>query len=539
MTENVLYYGDNLDIMRRYLADGSVDLEYLDPPFNSNATYNVLFAERNGAKAAAQIKAFEDTWTWDETAAKLYQETVERGGQVSRALQAFRGLLGDSNMMAYLTNMAPRLVELHRILKPTGSIYLHCDPTASHYLKVLMDAVFGAQNFRSQIVWRRKGGSALKGMRTFSTATDLLLFYSRGEQYTFDTVYMPLDEDYIKSNFTRVDEHGRRFQATVMRSPNPRPNLMYDYKGYKTPPNGWAVSREKMEQLDKEGRLYFPEDHSKQIYKKIFLDEYPGQPANNLWTDIPTLKGQSPELLGYPTQKPEALLARIIAASCPEGGTVLDPFAGCGTSVVAAQRAGHPWIGIDITHLAINLVKLRLRDIFGDSVQYKVIGEPTTVADAQDLADQDPYQFQWWALGLVGARPTEQKKGSDKGIDGRLYFHDEPGGKTKQIIFSVKAGHNLGVAYVHELRGVIEREGAQIGVLITMYDPTKPMRTDVASAGFYISPWGKHPRLQILTVGELLAGKKIDMPPAQGVNVTFEKAPKAKKQAGKQQEMGL
>lgn len=533
MTENVLYYGDNLDIMRRYLKDGSVDLEYLDPPFNSNATYNVLFAERNGAKAAAQIKAFEDTWTWDATEAKLYQEVVERGGQVSRALQAFRGLLGESNMMAYLVNMAPRLVELHRILKPTGSIYLHCDPTASHYLKVLMDAIFGPANFRNEISWRRSNPKS--HMKTnFTNCRDVILRYSRTEKVVFNPIYTEHDPVYVDKAYRYTDPSGRRYRLLPLLNPNDnRPNLTYEFLGVT---RVWRWTKERMQKAYEDGLVVQLKPGAVPQYKK-YLDESLGRTVTDDWGDILPAAGN--ENLGYPTQKPEALLARIIAASCPEGGTVLDPFAGCGTSVVAAQRSGKPWIGIDITHLAINLIKVRLRDTFGDSAQYKVIGEPTTVADAQDLADQDPYQFQWWALGLVGARPTEQKKGSDKGIDGRLYFHDEPGGKTKQIIFSVKAGHHLGVAYVHELRGVIEREEAQIGVLITMYEPTKPMRTDAASAGFYTSPWGKHPRLQILTVGELLAGKKLDMPPAQGVNVTFEKAPKAKKQAGKQQEMGL
>jgi SAM-dependent methyltransferase len=243
------------------------------------------------------------------------------------------------------------------------------------------------------------------------------------------------------------------------------------------------------------------------------------------------ISSQSAERLGYPTQKPEALLERIISASSNEGDLVLDPFCGCGTTIAVAQRLNRQWIGIDITHLAITLMKHRLRDAFGEEIAktYQTIGEPTSLPDAETLAAEDPYQFQWWALGLVGARPVEQKKGSDKGIDGRLYFHDEvEGGKTKQVILSVKAG-NTNVAHLRDLRGVVEREQAEIGVLITMQEPTQPMRAEAAGAGFYHSPgWNKdYPKLQILTVAELLEGKGIDMPPLGQVNRTFKKAPSA------------
>ena len=243
--------------------------------------------------------------------------------------------------------------------------------------------------------------------------------------------------------------------------------------------------------------------------------------------------------LGYPTQKPDELLDEIIQSSSNEGDLVLDPFCGCGTTIAVAQRLNRRWIGIDITHLAITLIKHRLRDTFGDQATYEVIGEPVSLPDAKALAESDPYQFQWWALGLVGARPVEQKKGSDKGIDGRIYFHDEAkGGKTKQVLLSVKAGHT-NVAHVRDLRGVIEREKAEIGVLITMQEPTQPMRTETASAEFYVSPWGKHPRLQVLTIADLLTGQGIDMPPLRQVNATFKKAPKAKGDEAQTRELPL
>jgi len=447
MTENILYYGDNLDILRRYIKDETIDLIYLDPPFKSNKDYNVLFTEQNGSRSAAQIRAFKDTWRWDQAAAAAYRAVVESGPQrVSQVMQGFRTFLGESDIMAYLAMMAPRLIELERALKDTGSIYLHCDPTASHYLKMLMDAVFGPNRW---------------------------LFNADAPS-------------------VRIQYHGTG--------------------GYQT--SGKGVTHKPT------GKTYRPDPRG-----KIAED----------WWDIPALPPMSKERLSYPTQKPETLLERIVEASSNEGNVVLDPFCGCGTTIAVAQKLNRRWIGIDITHLAVALMKHRLKDMFGEKVSYKVVGEPVSLPDAKTLAENDKYQFQWWALGLVGARPVEQKKGADKGIDGRLYFHDEgEGGKTKQIIFSIKAGHT-GAGDVRDLRGVIEREKAEIGVFICMQKPTKAMRTEAASAEFYKSPWQKKPyhRLQILTIEELLNGKQIDCPPLGQVNVTFKKAPKAK---GKREE---
>ena len=467
--KNTLYYGDNLDVLRRHVADESVDLVYLDPPFNSNATYTVLFAEQNGGRAAAQIKAFEDTWRWDQAAAEAYQEVVEAGGKPSAAMQAFRQFLGDSDMLAYLAMMAPRLMELRRVLKLTGSIYLHCDPTASHYLKMLMDAVFGPENFCNEIIWCYRSGGATK--RRFARKHHVLFFYSKGEQYGFAPQHVP----YVMGG------------------------ILHDGKGPYQIQHGERVD------FNPEGAL-MPD-----------------------WWEISLISSVSHERLGYPTQKPEALLERIIKASSNEGDIVLDPFCGCGTTVAVAERLKRRWIGIDITQAGIVVIKKRLRDAFSDAIQYRVIGEPTSVPDAQALADTDPYQFQWWVLGLVEARPAEGKKGADKGIDGRLYFHDwGKDNKTRQIIFSVKAG-GLAVSHVRDLRGVLEREKANIGVLLSMRPPTKPMRAEAAGAGFYDSPWGtKHPRLQILTVADLLGGKGIDMPQMRDLR-TFKKAPKAKR----------
>jgi len=530
MADNCLYYGDNLDILRRYVKDETVDLVYLDPPFNSNVTYNVLFGEQNGSQAASQIKAFEDTWRWDQAAAQAYQEVVEAGGAVSQAMQAFRTLLGHSNMLAYLAMMAPRLVELRRVLKHTGSLYLHCDPTASHYLKLLMDAIFGTMNFRNEIIWKRQ--SAHSDARGYGSVHDVLLFYVKSDDYLWNETYQSYDEAYMEQYYRYTDPDGRRWMSGDL-SASGLTGGGYEYEW-----NGvtrvWRCPRETMERLDQEGRVYYTKNRIARI--KRYLDESKGLPVQDLWTDIEALRSWHRQRLGYPTQKPEALLDRVIRASSNEGDLVLDPFCGCGTTITVAQRLNRRWIGIDITHLAVALIKHRLHDAFSGKAAYEVIGEPVSLPDAQALANQDAFQFQWWALGLVGARPVQRKKGADEGIDGRLYFHDEAeGGKTKQVILSVKAG-KTGVAHLRDLRGVVQREKGQIGVLITMQDPTGPMRKEAAGAGFYDSPGWKtrHPRLQILTVAELLEGKTIDMPPVGQVSVTFKKAPKVKAAAAEQ-----
>ena len=510
---NTLYYGDNLGVLRDHIRDESVDLVYLDPPFKSNQDYNVLFAEKGGAKAASQIKAFEDTWHWDLAAARSLEEVVETGGNISQVMQAFLVALGPSDMLAYLAMMAPRLMELRRVLKPTGSIYLHCDPTAAAHLRILMDAAFGPENYRNDLIWHYGGRGAKAVSGQFPRNHDILLFYSRDVgQHTYR-------RQYVSRRFSIEEARHRGFRQ--------------DDKGrwFKTSPRG-DYTDESVARLEAEGRIHRTTSGSVRI--KYFLPEEAGTVVEealvgDVWLDIPDAMHIGKERLGYPTQKPEALLERVIQASSEEGQVVLDPFCGCGTAVTVAQRLNRRWIGIDITHLAITLIRHRLRDAYGESIQgtYEVLGEPVSVPDAEALAAEDPYQFQWWALGLVGARPAEQKKGADKGIDGRIYFHDEPvGGKAKQIILSVKAGH-AGRNHVHELRGVVDREGAAIGVLISMQEPTRPMREEAASAGFYHSEhWGKdYPRLQLLTVGELLVGKKIDYPP--GEMLTFKRAPRA------------
>jgi site-specific DNA-methyltransferase (adenine-specific) len=532
MADNLLFYGDNLDVLRRHIKDESVDLVYLDPPFKSNQDYNVLFAEQDGARSAAQIEAFEDTWRWDLGAEAAFREVVEQGGKISQAMQALRGILGESDMMAYLAMMAPRLVELRRVLRATGSIYLHCDQAASHYLKVVMDSIFGPGNFLAEITWKRTGTHS--DAKRWSPVADILLHYSRGNSPTWNSQYEPHSDEYLASKYRFTDADGRRYRLDNMTSPKPRPNMMYTWKGHESPPLGWRYSRETMAKLDSEGRIWYPDSKAKRPQLKRYLDEMSGVLLGNVWTDIDPINSRAAERLGYPTQKPEPLLERIIAASSNPGDLVLDPFCGCGTAIAVAQRLKRRWIGIDITHLAITLIKSRLRDAFGDAVSFKVVGEPVSVPDAAELAENDPYQFQWWALGLVGARPVEQKKGADKGIDGRLYFHDEAdGATTKQVILSVKAGH-VSVQYLRDLRGVLDREKAEIGVLISMEEPTKPMRVEAASASFYASPSNsKHARLQLLTIAELLDGRGIDYPRVR-LDVTFKKAARVREKPKEQ-----
>jgi hypothetical protein len=389
------------------------------------------------------------------------------------------------------------------------------------------------------VTWKRTTAhsDAKQGRKAFGNVADVMLFYGKGETLTFNPQHTDYDEKYLKK-YASMDENGRKYQLDNLTGPGgaAKGNPYYEVMGVS---RFWRFSKAKMEKLITEGRIIQPSPGAVPRFKR-YLDEMPGLPLQNLWDDIFPVNSQALERLGYQTQKPEALLERVISVSSNEGDTVLDPFCGCGTAISVAQRLNRRWIGIDITHLAIGLIKKRLDDAFGESVRatYEVIGEPVDLKGAEALAREDPYQFQWWALSLVGARPLEKKKGADQGIDGRLYFHDEKGGKTKQIILSVKAG-KLHATYVRDLRGVIEREKAEIGVLISMEAPTKPMQKEAAEAGLYHSPGltDKYPRLQILSIEELLAAKKIDYP-RFAADATFKKAPKARKVAEEQMTLG-
>jgi DNA modification methylase len=507
-----LYFGDNLDILREHLADASVDLIYLDPPFNSKRDYNLIFKTPKGHASEAQIIAFADSWHWGEQAEREYSELLHQPNtDVAEMIQSLRRFLKENDMMAYLTMMANRLVELHRVLKPTGSLYLHCDPTASHYLRMVLDTVFGPLAFRNEIVWKRRTGSssAVHQSHKFGACTDSIYFYAKGDQAVFHPQYTFAAagyQDYVDKFFRFTDENGRRYRLDNLANPALRPNLIYEYKGYKPPKNGWAISREKMEQWDTEGRLHFPQDKRGRIQRKRFLDELKGKPVQSLWDDIEPIGAQAEERLGYPTQKPLALLERIIQASSNPGDMVLDPFCGCGTAVHAAQKLGREWIGIDITHLAITLIEKRMRQAF-PGLAFEVHGTPKDLDSARDLAQRDKYQFQWWACALVNAQPYQGKrKGADSGIDGLIYFEDDRG-PAKKIIVSVKGGESVTRTMIADLKNSVEREKAQLGLFVTLAEPTRPMVSEAASAGFYTSPHhGDFPKIQLLTIEGLLAG---------------------------------
>jgi len=524
MAKNHLFYGDNLQVLREHVETESVDLVYLDPPFNSARGYNVLFEQRDGTRSAAQIRAFTDTWHWDAAAAESFHDAVSQGGDIADAMQAFQTLLGESDMLAYLAMMAPRLCELRRVLRPTGSLYLHCDPTASHYLKVLLDSVFGPEHFRNEIVWKRTG--AHNDPSRYGSNIDVILFYTRGDEWTWNSILLPHDPEYAK-RYRHVDASGRRWTDDNLTAKGlAGGGYEYAYKGVKSL---WRCPPETMKRLDAEGRLHFTKKGG--IRLRRYLDECQGVPLQELWADIPPVNSQAAERLGYQTQKPEALLERIIQTSSNPGDVVLDCFCGCGTAIAAAQKLGRRWIGIDITYLATNLIRHRLIRSYGPDVDFDITGEPTTVEEAEELARSDPFQFQVWALSLVGARPREPRRGADRGIDGRIYFQDGAtrGARMRQIILSVKAGQ-VHASHVRDLVGTMEIEHAELGALISFEEPTIAIRKAAARAGVYESAWGRHARIQLLTVGELLAGARLDYPYPSGTNRTLPPGRRARRQ---------
>jgi len=530
---NVLYFGDNLEILRKYIPENSIDLVYLDPPFNSKKDYNILFKENGGVESEAQIKAFTDTWHWTQAAQDTYHEIVTMGPlKVGKLIGALHEAIGNNDVMAYLVMMTIRLVELHRVLKPTGSLYLHCDPTASHYLKLVLDQIFGPANFRREIIWKRFSSHG-NVYRSYGAVHDILFFYSKGNEWTWNQTFRPLSESYIDSFFRHVEpETGRRYQLQNVLNPNKnRPNLTYEWNGHV---RVWKWTKDKMQQLHDAGLLVYSKTGLPRL--KQYLDESKGEKLHDIWDDVRPIGQTVDKSLGYETQKPLALLERIIQASSNEGDIVLDPFCGCGTAVVAAQKLNRRWIGIDITHLAIALMRNRLKDSF--NIDAEVIGEPMDLSSARALAHQDRYQFQWWAISKIKARPLgEKKKGADQGIDGVIQFIDDPAGKPSRVVVQVKSGH-IGVNAVRELKAVAANDA--IGVLITLEPPTGPMKVEAIDAGYYHSPiWDRdYPKIQILTIEELLHGKTVDMPPQAQTSVTFARAPRISKKEGKQLSMG-
>lgn len=542
---NTLFFGDNLPILRSMPAN-SVDLIYLDPPFNSSRSYNVLFKDESGSSSDAQITAFDDTWHWGPSAEEAYLDILQANpGTIDDLLAALRTIIGENQMLAYLVMMAARLVELHRVLKPTGSIYLHCDPTASHYLKIILDTIFGGNNFVNEIVWKRSDAhsDAKQGAKHFGRLHDVLLLYAKSEESVFNQMYVPLPQSTIENWYKNIEEGtGRLYNKADVTGPGgaSKGNPYYEWNGIT---KYWRYSKERMEKLEAVGKLVYSK--SGMVYEKRYLDESKGVSVQDWWDDIAMLRGitGSGERLGYPTQKPLALLERVVLASSNPGDIILDPFCGCGTAIAAAQKLGRQWIGIDITYLSINLIENRMKAMF-PGIQFEVVGKPKDLASAHDLAQRDRYQFQWWALSLIGAKPiggTELggvgKKGSDKGIDGVINYIDSAKQELKRVLVQVKSGH-VNAGTIRDLIGTLNNEHAEIGVLITLDPPTRDMITAASTAGYYKSEfWQKsYSRLQILTIEHILAGAMVQMPPETG---TFITAQRVRENEGKQRKLDL
>ena len=463
----------------------------------------------------AQIEAFDDTWSWSHESEEQYYELI--GGavplRVAEALESMRKLVGDNDVLAYIVMMTSRLSELFRVLKPTGSIYLHCDPTASHYLKIVMDAIFRPENFRGEITWLRT--TTHNDAKRWSPNADIILYYGKSSSVTWNPVYVDYSDEYIETKYRHENHEGRRYRLDNMTSPNPRPNLTYEWRGFPPPANGWRFSKERMAELDAEDRIHYPDSKEKRPQFKRFLDEQKGVVAGNVWTDINPINSQARERLGYPTQKPIALLERIVEASSNDGDIVLDPFCGCGTTIDAAQRLGRQWIGIDITYLSVDLIRKRLRDTYGSRIekQYEVHGIPQDLAGAQAMFDKNPFEFERWAVSLIDGQPNEKQVG-DKGIDGVVRFPTDKKMSAGRVIVSVKGGRQLNPAMVRDLIGTVNSQRAEMGVLVLMNPPTRGMKEAAKQSGRY--EWAlfgrTYPKVQIITVPDLFAGKSVDMP---------------------------
>ena len=513
---NTLYFGDNLEVLQESIADRSVDLVYLDPPFNSGANYNIIFQpeKKSAAKATAQIQAFEDTWTWSAEADETYRRfVIDRdltrqppGERLIKLMTSMREYLGETSMMAYLTMMAPRLLELRRVLKDTGSIYLHCDPTASHYLKILMDAVFGGEHFGSEIVWKRSSAHSdtKQGRKIHGHIHDVLLFYTKTDEWAWNPVYTNYDRAYLDQFYKGRDPDGRRYMLDNIAGPGgaAKGNPEYEVLGVK---RYWRYSRERMEQLIQQGCVVQTSSGAVPRLKR-YLDEMPGVPLQDVWTDISPIGSQAAERMGYPTQKPQALLERIIQASSNEGDVVLDPFCGCGTAVAAAQKLNRQWVGIDITYLSIDLIAGRLRKTgLTEGKDFIIKGAPADVLGADQLAARAPFQFQYWALSRIpGAMPSDRKTG-DHGVDGVLHFWDPAkASKAGKGVISVKGTIAVNPGMVRDLAGTVDHQDADFGILVTLQEPTEGMRTEARKAGVYkYNNQREIPRLQLVSAADL------------------------------------
>lgn len=511
-----LFFGDNLEILRgTSIPDRSVDLIYLDPPFNSQAQYNVLFRSPREDATSAQAGAFVDTWTWGDEAEFAYKLIMGRGGGTAKFIDALRSALGNSDMMAYLVMMAARLDALHAKLRPSGTLYLHCDPTASHYLKIVLDGIFGTDGFTNEIIWHRSMPKSLMARRLPTNHDTILMYGAESRIWNEDAMFQPYDlarlPEKTAEKYSHVDPGGRRYQLTSLINPNQdRPNLRYEFLGVT---RVWRWTRERMEKAYADGLVVQPAPGRVPRFKR-YLDTQRGMPLSDVWTDIPPLNSQANERVGYPTQKPLALLDRIIKLSSVEGQTVLDPFCGCGTTIEAAKNAGRNWIGIDIAIHATKVIAARI----GDETEgnYKLEGIPKDFESAKKLAETNKYQFQWWANYLFNPHALrEQKKGADRGIDGDLFFPNGPGRPWGRMLTSVKGGENVGPAMVREFAGVLNAEKAEMGLFICLNKPTRAMADAARDAGPAKTVHGEIPRLQIVAIEEFFEGKLPKLPPLE------------------------
>lgn len=544
MKTNVLYFGNNLSVLREKIADDSVDLCYCDPPFNSNRNFFVLFKDRTGKASAAQENAFEDTWVWNEESEAIYKELVVGcpNQDLATTIQALRQFLRETPMMAYLVAMAVRLFEIQKKLKPTGSFYLHCDPVASHYLKVILDVIFGPEHFRNEITWKRTSAHS-DAKHKWADVSDTILFYVKSKAAVFYPQYEAHGAAYVQDFYRHDDGDGRGlYRKDNMASPNPRPNLMYSWLDFPHPVKGWRYSKDTMQKLHDEGRINYPRlkdgtpDLAKRPALKRYLNEQEGTIIPNVWTDIPPVQSKG-ESLGYPTQKPLALLERIIQASSRPGDVVMDCYCGCSTTVTAAHKLGRQWIGIDVTAVSIAIIKSRLENSFDDlKGKVEVDGFPQDFESARQLFEIDPYRFQIWACTLIDAYPL-QKKGADGGIDGWLNFLDLDDTPQRAVV-QVKGG-KVQVNLIRDFCHVVTREKAALGFFLCMGDVTKPMTDEATKQGFWTDAGGRDfPKVQILTVADLLAHQAKARYPAQDkTSLLGYKAGKQKKSATGQSDL--
>lgn len=536
-SKNHLYYGDNLDVLRENIADESVDLIYLDPPFNSNRSYSVLFKERSGEESQAQMEAFDDTWTWSQETEGTYQALLDSQSTPSRtkdALEAFRLLLGDNDVLAYLVMMSARIVELRRVLKPTGSLYLHCDSTASHYLKVLSDSIFGPDTFRNEVIWKRTGSH--NSAKRWGPQHDVILYYTRSNSYTWNKEFQVYDPEYVDDKFKFSDNRGL-YQDVSLTGPGTRkgdsgkpwrgidptdsgrhwaiPSLLNSYYERLTGESLESLSvQDTLDKADAQGLIHWPNKKDGKPRFKQYLAISPGAPIQDVVTDIRPINSQAAERLQYPTQKPIALLERIIKASSNIGDVVLDPFCGCGTTVDAAEKLGRRWIGIDITTLAVDLIDARLRHTYGEQVRetYEILGIPRDLAGARALFDFSPFEFERWCVMQLDGQPNEKQVG-DKGIDGVIRFMTDGKGSRDRILVSVKGG-STNPGHVRDLVGTVQSQHAAMGIFVCMKTPTKGMIDAANHSGTYHHPANGQPfpKVQIMTVEQLIGGQRPNIP---------------------------